>query len=85
MATFTSYLRRHSSAANLAGIAKGKPLRIFVSSQHTEVLSPGAAAFIGFADQARPVRFENAGASVLHTLSFGFNTGDATGAQEIGA
>ncbi len=41
-------------------------------------------AFIGFAAQAKPARFESAGASSLHTLPFGFNPGDATGMQEIG-
>ncbi len=33
-------------------------------------------ALIGFAAQAKPVRFENAGASALHTLAFGFNPVD---------
>ncbi len=43
-----------------------------------EVNSPGVAAFIGFAAQAKPVRFEGAGASTLHTpLPFGFGPGDA--------
>ncbi len=39
--------------------------------------SPGVAAFIGFAAQAKPARFESAGASALHTLTFVFNPGDA--------
>ncbi len=30
--------------------------------------SPGVAVFIGFAAKAKPVRFDNIGASVLHTL-----------------
>ncbi len=48
-------------------------------SQHTEVPSPGVAAFIGFAAQAKLVQF------VLNTLPFGFNPGDAvTGTQGIG-
>ncbi len=35
--------------------------------------------FIGFAAQAKPVRFESVGASARHTLPpFGFNPGDAT-------
>ncbi len=42
------------------------------------------AAFIGFAAQRKPIRFESAGASALHTLPFGFNPGDATGMQGIG-
>ncbi len=45
---------------------------------------PGVAEFIGFAAQAKPVRFESAGASALHTYSLGFNPGDAVGAQGIG-
>ncbi len=32
--------------------------------------SPGVAAFVGFAAQAKPVRFESAGTSALHTPSF---------------
>ncbi len=31
----------------------------------------------GFVVQAKPVRFESAGAFALHTLPFGFNPGDA--------
>ncbi len=55
-----------------------------MGSLHTEVPNPGVAAF-GFAAQTKPVRFENAGASALHTLPFGFNPGDAvTGTQGIG-
>ncbi len=42
------------------------------------------AAFVGFATQAKPVRFEGIGASALHTLPFGFNPGDATEMQGIG-
>ncbi len=42
---------------------------------------PGVAAFIGFAAQVKPVRFESAGAP----LRFGFNPGDAmSGMQGIG-
>ncbi len=51
---------------------------------HTEVPSFGMAAFIGFAAQAKHVRFVSAGAFALHTLPFGFNPGDATGTQGIG-
>ncbi len=40
--------------------------------------SPGVAAFISFVAQAKPVRFESAGASALHTPTFGFNPGDAS-------
>ncbi len=42
------------------------------------------AAFIGFAAQAKLVRFVSAGAFALHTLPFGFNPGDATWTQGIG-
>ncbi len=35
----------------------------------TEVPSPGAAAFTGFAAQAKPVRFVSARVSALHTPS----------------
>ncbi len=49
------------------------------------VPSPGVAAFIGFAGQAKPVRFESAGASALHTpLPFGFNPRDARDGSLIG-
>ncbi len=44
----------------------------------------GVAAFIGFAAQAKLVRFVSAGAFALHTLPFSFNPGDATGTQGIG-
>ncbi len=62
--------------ADRAGITKGEPWRRFPS--------PGVAAFISFAAQAKPVRFESTGASALHTLPYGFNPGDATGTQGIG-
>ncbi len=55
-----------------------------MGSYHTEVPSPAIAAFVGFATQAKPVRFESTGASALHTLLFGFNPSDATKTQEIG-
>ncbi len=51
----------------------------------TEVPSPGIAAFIGFAAQAKPIRLESAGASALHTLLIGLNSGNATGTQAVGA
>ncbi len=57
---------------------------IFVDNLHVEVPSPGVAAFIGFAAQAKPVRFESAGAPVLHTITLGFKPGDTTGEQGIG-
>ncbi len=47
------------------------------------VPSPSVAVFIGFAAQARLVRFVSAGAPALHTLPFGFTPGDATGTQGI--
>ncbi len=48
-------------------------------NQHTEVPSPGVAAFIGFAAQAKLVQF------VINTLPFGFNPMAAvTGTQGIG-
>ncbi len=47
------------------------------------VPSPGVAAFIGFAVQARLVWFVSAGAPTLHTLPFGFTPGDAMGTQGI--
>ncbi len=55
-----------------------------MGSWHTEVLSPGVVAFIGFAAQAKPVQFESAGEPALHTFPFGFNPGDATGTQGMG-
>ncbi len=51
---------------------------------HTEVPNLGVAAFSGFAAQVKLVRFDSAGTSVLHTLPFGLNPGDATGTQGIG-
>ncbi len=65
-------------------ITKGETWWFFVGSFHTEVPSPGVAAFIGFAVQAKPVRFESAGAYALQTLPFSFNPGDAKGTQRIG-
>ncbi len=50
----------------------------------TEAPNPGVAAFIGFATQAKPTRFESAGTSTLHSLSFGFNPGDARDRSLIG-
>ncbi len=70
-------LRQHSLEACWAGITKGEPWSCFVSSYHT-------AVFIGFADQAKPVRFESATASTLHTLLIGFNPGCGTGTQGVG-
>ncbi len=55
-----------------------------MSRKHIEVPSPGVAAFIGFAAQAKLVRLENAGASTLHILPFGFNPGDARDRSLIG-
>ncbi len=49
-----------------------------------EVPSLGVTAFVDFAAQARPARFEIAGASALHALSFGFNPGDARNMSLIG-
>ncbi len=47
--------------------------------------SPGVAAFIGIATQARLVRFVSAGASARHTLHFGFKRdGDARDRSSIG-
>ncbi len=43
---------------------------------HTKVHNPSAAALIGFAAQAKPVRFKTAGASAHYTLPFGFNPGE---------
>ncbi len=39
---------------------------------------------MGFATPAKIVRFVSAGASLLQTLAFGFNPGDATGTQGTG-
>ncbi len=50
---------------------------------HSEVTSPGMVVLIVFAAKVKPARFQNAVASALHALPFGFNPGDATGAQEI--
>ncbi len=55
-----------------------------MNRKHIEVPSPGVAAFIGFAAQAKLARFEIAGASALHTLPFGFNPGDARDMSLIG-
>ncbi len=52
-------------------------LRRYQQWKHTEVSSPGVAAFIGYAAQAKPVRFEDAGASAL-------NTGDANDRSMLG-
>ncbi len=49
-----------------------------------EVPSPGVAEFTGFVAQAKPARFVSAEALALHTLPFGFNSGDATGTPGIG-
>ncbi len=51
---------------------------------HAEVASPGVAAFIRLAAQAKPVRFEDVGTFAFHTIHFGFNPDDATGTQGIG-
>ncbi len=48
------------------------------------VLSPGVAAFIGFAAQAMFVLPQSARASALHELVFSFSPCDATGTQGIG-
>ncbi len=55
-----------------------------MGSWHDEALSPGVAAFIRLAAQAKPVWFESAGASALYTIPFGLNLGDTPGAQGIG-
>ncbi len=55
-----------------------------MSSRHAEVHSPGVAAVIGFAAQAKPVRFESAVTIALHTLPFRFNAGGVMGMQRIG-
>ncbi len=47
-------------------------------------LSRGVAAFIGFAAEAKFVRFESAGTFAFHTFPFGFNPGGATGTQGRG-
>ncbi len=52
-----------------------------MGSKHIKVPSPGVAVLIGFTAQAKPVRFESAGASALHTLPFGLNPGDVAGSQ----
>ncbi len=48
---------------------------------HSEVTSPGMVLLIAFAAKAKPVSFQNALASALHALSFGFNPGGATGTE----
>ncbi len=50
----------------------------FMDRWHTEVPSSGVAVYIGSLQLAQ---FENAGASALHihTLPFGFDSGDVTG------
>ncbi len=50
----------------------------------TEAPSPGVAAFIGFAAQAKLVRFVSLGASALDTLPFIFDPSDVMGMQGIG-
>ncbi len=55
-----------------------------MGNKHTEIPSPCIATVIDFVDQAKPARFESAGASALHTLPFGFNRGDVTRTQGLG-
>ncbi len=55
-----------------------------LTRQHSEVSGPDIAAFSDFAAQAKLVRLVSAEASALHTIRFGFNPGDTTGAQGIG-
>ncbi len=42
-----------------------------MGDKHTEVPSPGIAAFIEFAAQDNSVRFDSTGTSALHILSIG--------------
>ncbi len=59
-------------------------MRIYVR-YHTEVPSPGVAAFNGFAAQAKLARFVGAGTSALHTtIPVGLNPGNPMGTQGIG-
>ncbi len=51
---------------------------------HTEVPSHGVPAFIGFAAQSKPARFESAEAAAFYTFPFAFDPSDATGTQGIG-
>ncbi len=57
--------RRHPPGAGWAGITKGETWCCFLGSWHTEVPSPGIAAFNGCAAQAKSVRFESTGPSLL--------------------
>ncbi len=48
-----------------------------LESGYFQIPISGIVTFIGVAAQAKPARFEGARASVLDTLPFGFNPGDA--------
>ncbi len=55
-----------------------------MGSKQTEVPSPGVAALIAFASQAKPAQFVIIEAPAHHTLSFRLKLRDATGMQEGG-
>ncbi len=55
-----------------------------MGSKHIKVPSPGVAVLIDFTAQAKPIRFDSAGAAALHTLFIGLNPGDVTGSQGNG-
>ncbi len=55
-----------------------------MSNKYTEVRSPCVAAFIGFAAQAKLVRFESDVASALHIPLISLNPSDVTVSRGIG-
>ncbi len=71
----------HSCTYLILWVEPASPRRGDVSG--SEVPCPDVAALIDFAAQAKPVRFESAGASALHITHLSFNPDGATGTQEI--
>ncbi len=55
-----------------------------MGSEHTEVLSPSATAFIGFAAQIKLAQFESTGSTALYPPLLFINPGDARGRNFIG-
>ncbi len=78
------YILVFEAAFTRGGLSLHHQGRCFAGSQNTEAPSPDVATFIGFSAQAKPVRFESAGASALKSHTFGFNPGGATGTKGIG-
>ncbi len=68
----------------MAAFTRGGFCRNHHIGDASRVPSSGVAAFIGLAAEAKLVQLECTRASALHTLSFSFDPGDATGTQGIG-